>query len=284
MIKVQSLNQLSTIPFNKPFALIPTMGNLHAGHISLLKTALKKNYNPVVSIFVNPLQFGPNEDLDKYPRSLERDLEILEENNCHGVFIPSQSEILKNIESLIAPFANKLCGKSRPGHFDGVITIVNRLFELTNPDACVFGLKDFQQQLIIKQLIKQKKYQIKFLLASTERDENGLALSSRNNYLSEHETVHASLIFKFLNEIKNDIELSYQKNTNLLLDDLNLIQKKFQKKIEKEGFKIDYLDILDSETLEEIKLDTKFVLVAIAVFYKEVRLIDNLILDLTSFS
>lgn len=260
------------------------MGNLHAGHISLLKTALKKNYNPVVSIFVNPLQFGPNEDLDKYPRSLERDLEILEENNCHGVFIPSQSEILKNIESLIAPFANKLCGKSRPGHFDGVITIVNRLFELINPDACVFGLKDFQQQLIIKQLIKQKKYQIKFLLASTERDENGLALSSRNNYLSEHETVHASLIFKFLNEIKNDIELSYQKNTNLLLDDLNLIQKKFQKKIEKEGFKIDYLDISDSETLEEIKLDTKFVLIAIAVFYKEVRLIDNLILDLTSFS
>ena len=260
------------------------MGNLHAGHISLIKTALKKNYNPVVSIFVNPLQFGPNEDLDKYPRSLERDLEILEENNCHGVFIPSQSEILKNIESLIAPFANKLCGKSRPGHFDGVITIVNRLFELINPDACVFGLKDFQQQLIIKQLIKQKKYQIKFLLASTERDENGLALSSRNNYLSENEKIHASLIFKILNKIKNEIELSYQKNTDLSLNDLDLIQKKFQKKIEKEGFKIDYLDISDSETLEEIKLDTKFVLVAIAVFYKEVRLIDNLILDLTSFS
>ena len=145
-------------------------------------------------------------------------------------------------------------------------------------------MKDFQQQLIIKQLIKQKKYQIKFLSASTERDEKGLALSSRNNYLSENETIHASLIFKFLNEIKNDIELSYQKNTNLSLSDLNLIQKKFQKKIEKEGFKIDYLDISDSETLEEIKSDTKFVLIAIAVFYKEVRLIDNLILDLTSFS
>ena len=260
------------------------MGNLHAGHISLLKTALKKNYNPVVSIFVNPLQFGPNEDLDKYPRSLERDLEILEENNCHGVFIPSQSEILKNIESLIAPIVDKLCGKSRPGHFDGVITIVNRLFELTKPDACVFGMKDFQQQLIIKQLIKQKKYQIKFLLSPTERDENGLALSSRNNYLSENEKTHASLIFKILNKIKNEIEFSYQKNKNLSKSYFDLIQKKFHKKIEKEGFKIDYLDILDSETLEAVKPDTKSILIAIAVFYKKVRLIDNLILDLTSFS
>ncbi len=284
MIKVQSLNQLSTIPFKKPYALIPTMGNLHAGHMSLLKTALKKNYNPVVSIFVNPLQFGPNEDLDKYPRSLERDLEILEENNCHGVFIPSQSEILKNIESLIAPIVDKLCGKSRPGHFDGVITIVNRLFELTKPDACVFGMKDFQQQLIIKQLIKQKKYQIKFLLSPTERDENGLALSSRNNYLSENEKTHASLIFKILNKIKNEIEFSYQKNKNLSKSYFDLIQKKFHKKIEKEGFKIDYLDILDSETLEAVKPDTKSILIAIAVFYKKVRLIDNLILDLTSFS
>ena len=260
------------------------MGNLHAGHISLLKTALKKNYNPVVSIFVNPLQFGPNEDLDKYPRSLERDLEILEENNCHGVFIPSQSEILKNIESLIAPIADKLCGKSRPGHFDGVITIVNRLFELIKPDACVFGMKDFQQQLIIKQLIKQKKYQIKFLLSPTERDENGLALSSRNNYLSENEKIYASMIFKLLNKIKNEIELSYQKNKNLSISYLDLIQKKFHKKIEKEGFKIDYLDISDSETLEAVKPNTKFILIAIAVFYKKVRLIDNLILDLTSFS
>ena len=260
------------------------MGNLHAGHISLLKTALKKNYNPVVSIFVNPLQFGPNEDLDKYPRSLERDLEILEENNCHGVFIPFQSDILENIESLIAPVADRLCGKSRPGHFDGVITIVNRLFELIKPDACVFGMKDFQQQLIIKQLIKQKKYQIKFLLTPTERDENGLALSSRNNYLSENEKIHASLIFKLLNKIKNEIELSYQKNLNFSINDLDLIQKKFQKKIEKEGFKIDYLDVSDSETLEGVELDTKFILIAIAVFYKKVRLIDNLILDLTSFS
>ena len=145
-------------------------------------------------------------------------------------------------------------------------------------------MKDFQQQLIIKQLIKQKKYQIKFLLSPTERDENGLALSSRNNYLSDNEKTHASLIFKILNKIKNEIELSYQKNKNLSISYFDLIQKRFHKKIEKEGFKIDYLDILDSETLEEVKPDTKFILIAIAVFYKKVRLIDNLILDLTSFS
>ena len=128
MIIVESIEQLSHNPFKSPFALIPTMGNLHSGHINLLNLASNKNYNPVVSIFVNPLQFGPSEDLETYPRSLEQDLEILKEHNCHGVFVPKQEEILKNIENLIAPMPNKLCSKSRPGHFDGVITIVNRLF------------------------------------------------------------------------------------------------------------------------------------------------------------
>ena len=162
MIIVESIEQLSHNPFKSPFALIPTMGNLHSGHINLLNLASNKNYNPVVSIFVNPLQFGPSEDLETYPRSLEQDLEILKEHNCHGVFVPKQEEILKNIENLIAPMSNKLCGKSRPGHFDGVITIVNRLFEVTKPEACVFGMKDFQQQLIIKHLIRQKNMKLNF--------------------------------------------------------------------------------------------------------------------------
>ncbi len=282
MIIVESIKQLSHNPFKSPFALIPTMGNLHSGHLNLLKLASNKNYNPVVSIFVNPLQFGPNEDLETYPRSLEKDLEILKANNCHGVFIPKQEEILKNIENLNAPMSNKLCSKSRPGHFDGVITIVNRLFEVTKPEACVFGMKDFQQQLIIKHLIKQKEYKIEFLSAPTERDKNGLALSSRNNYLQESEKIEASVIFKSLSDMGSELKLLSQTNKKNFLTELELVQKKYTKKIEEQGFEIDYLELSDPETLEKFEFNSNKILIAIAVFFKKVRLIDNLVIDLAS--
>lgn len=282
MIIVESIEQLSHNPFKSPFALIPTMGNLHSGHINLLNLASNKNYNPVVSIFVNPLQFGPSEDLETYPRSLEQDLEILKEHNCHGVFVPKQEEILKNIENLIAPMSNKLCSKSRPGHFDGVITIVNRLFEVTKPEACVFGMKDFQQQLIIKHLIRQKKYEIEFLSAPTERDKNGLALSSRNNYLQEREKIEASVIFKSLSDMGSELKLLSQTNKKNFLTELESIQKKYTKKIEDQGFEIDYLELSDPETLEKFEFNSNRILIAIAVFFKKVRLIDNLVIDLAS--
>ena len=282
MIIVESIEQLSHNPFTSPFALIPTMGNLHSGHLNLLKLASNKNYNPVVSIFVNPLQFGPKEDLETYPRSLEKDLEILKANNCHGVFIPKQEEILKNIENLNAPMSNKLCSKSRPGHFDGVITIVNRLFEVTKPEACVFGMKDFQQQLIIKHLIKQKEYKIEFLSAPTERDKNGLALSSRNNYLQESEKIEASVIFKSLSDMGSELKLLSQTNKKNFLTELELVQKKYTKKIEEQGFEIDYLELSDPETLEKFEFNSNKILIAIAVFFKKVRLIDNLVIDLAS--
>ena len=284
MIVVKSLEELSNNPFTSPFALVPTMGNLHEGHINLLEIAREKNYLPVVSIFVNPLQFGPNEDLDKYPRTLDNDLEILEKNNCHGVFIPQENEILKNIEPIEAPFADKLCAKSRPGHFNGVISIVNKLFEVTNPQACVFGMKDFQQQLIIQHLIKIKQYEIQFLSAPVVRDTNGLALSSRNNYLSSQERTEASKVFKFLCEIQEEIKLSFKKQKKILPIDLDTIKDSYVQKIENKGFKIDYLEILDSKTLEICQNNSTKILIAIAVFYKQVRLIDNLVLDLSSFS
>ena len=284
MIVVKSLEELSNNPFTSPFALVPTMGNLHQGHINLLEIAREKNYLPVVSIFVNPLQFGPNEDLDKYPRTLDNDLEILEKNNCHGVFIPQENEILKNIEPIEAPFADKLCAKSRPGHFNGVISIVNKLFEVTNPQACVFGMKDFQQQLIIQHLIKTKQYEIQFLSAPVVRDTNGLALSSRNNYLSSKERTEASKVFKFLSEIQEEIKLSFEKQKKILPIDLDTIKDSYVQKIENKGFKIDYLEILDSKTLEICQNNSTKILIAIAVFYKQVRLIDNLVLNLSSFS
>ena len=284
MIVVKSLEELSNNPFTSPFALVPTMGNLHEGHINLLEIAREKNYLPVVSIFVNPLQFGPNEDLDKYPRTLDNDLEILEKNNCHGVFIPQENEILKNIEPIEAPFADKLCAKSRPGHFNGVISIVNKLFEVTNPQACVFGMKDFQQQLIIQHLIKTKQYEIQFLSAPVVRDTNGLALSSRNNYLTSKERTEASKVFKFLSEIQEEIKLSFKKQKKILPIDLDTIKDNYVQIIENKGFKIDYLEILDSKTLEICQNNSTKILIAIAVFYKQVRLIDNLVVDLSSFS
>ena len=284
MIVVKSLEELSDNPFTSPFALVPTMGNLHEGHINLLEIAREKNFLPVVSIFVNPLQFGPNEDLDKYPRTLDSDLEILEKNNCHGVFIPQENEILKNIEPLEAPFADKLCAKSRPGHFNGVITIVNKLFEVTNPQACVFGMKDFQQQLIIQHLIKTKQYEIQFLSAPIVRDINGLALSSRNNYLTSKERTEASKVFTFLSEIQEEIKLSFKKQKKTLPIDLDTIKDNSVQIIENKGFKIDYLEILDSKTLEICQNNSTKILIAIAVFYKQVRLIDNLVVDLSSFS
>ena len=284
MIVVKSLEELSNNPFTSPFALVPTMGNLHEGHINLLEIAREKNFLPVVSIFVNPLQFGPNEDLDKYPRTLDNDLEILEKNNCHGVFIPQENEILKNIEPLEAPFADKLCAKSRPGHFDGVITIVNKLFEVTNPQACVFGMKDFQQQLIIQHLIKTKQYEIQFLSAPVVRDTNGLALSSRNNYLTSKQRTEASKVFTFLSEIQEEIKLSFKKQKKTLPIDLDTIKDNYVQIIENKGFKIDYLEILDSKTLEICQNNSTKILIAIAVFYKQVRLIDNLVVDLSSFS
>ncbi len=284
MIVVKSLEELSNNPFTSPFALVPTMGNLHEGHINLLEIARGKNFLPVVSIFVNPLQFGPNEDLDKYPRTLDNDLEILEKNNCHGVFIPQENEILKNIEPLEAPFADKLCAKSRPGHFNGVISIVNKLFQVTNPQACVFGMKDFQQQLIIRHLIKTKQYEIQFLSAPVVRDTNGLALSSRNNYLTSKERTEASKVFKFLSEIQEEIKLSFKKQKKILPIDLDTIKDNYVQIIENKGFKVDYLEILDSKTLEICQNNSTKILIAIAVFYKQVRLIDNLVLDLSSFS
>ena len=284
MIVVKSLEELSDNPFTSPFALVPTMGNLHEGHINLLEIAREKNFLPVVSIFVNPLQFGPNEDLDKYPRTLDNDLEILEKNNCHGVFIPQENEILKNIEPLEAPFADKLCAKSRPGHFNGVITIVNKLFEVTNPQACVFGMKDFQQQLIIQHLIKTKQYEIQFLSAPVVRDTNGLALSSRNNYLTSKQRTEASKVFTFLSEIQEEIKLSFKKQKKTLPIDLDTIKDNYVQIIENKGFKIDYLEILDSKTLEICQNNSTKILIAIAVFYKQVWLIDNLVVDLSSFS
>ena len=247
---------------------IPTMGNLHDGHLSLFERASKLNKPIFSSIFINPLQFNNKSDFTNYPKTLENDISLLESIKCECLFLPDES-ILDNIEQIKAPHkANFLCGADRPGHFDGVLTIVNKLFDLMKPTDAVFGLKDYQQYLLIKDYVNSRKLPINVVGSHTIRDKNGLAMSSRNNLLTNDELVKASEIYKSLLFIKN--------NTNNL-------SKRFlsevSRNLNKEGFLVDYLKVINSITLQESLNqgdEEGHLVVAIAAKLGSVRLIDNI--------
>ena len=193
--------------------LVPTMGALHNGHLSLIKKAVEKCDKVVVSVFVNPIQFCQGEDLDKYPRTLEADQKLCESNGINIVFAPTPSEMYGDCQMrtndfltyVIPPFfyVNKLCGKSRVGHFDGVCTVVNKLFNIVQPDFAFFGQKDAQQLIIIKKMVKDLNIPVEIIPCPIVREESGLALSSRNKYLSEEDKIQALALSKILNNIKN---------------------------------------------------------------------------------
>ena len=254
-------------------ALIPTMGNLHDGHLSLIKLAKLKASKTITTIFVNPLQFGKNEDFKKYPRTEELDIEKLKKEHCDILFIPrSGEEVFSKIEKVKSldsgSLGSELCGKIRPGHFNGVLTVVNRLFELINPDLAVFGAKDYQQQILIKKMTKSLHPQISLIKAPIIRSKNGIALSSRNNYLSERELEIATNLFKCLQNSVN----SYQKREKLneILDNANsfLMSKDLMP---------DYFELRDSE-LNVISKDNyqgnKIFLGSVTI--NNTRLIDNI--------
>ena len=250
-------------------ALIPTMGNLHKGHLSLVNKAKEVGKIIIASIYVNPLQFGINEDYDNYPRTLQEDLFKLEKAGCDFVFCPSEN-ILENIQQYKAPdISKKLCGKSRPTHFDGVVTIVRKLFEVLNPDYAIFGLKDYQQFLIIKEFFKKHNFQTKILGSPIIREDDGLAMSSRNNLLSPEDRKIAPKIFEQLTLIKNNIK---NKSHNELI--INSIEAFKENNIFPE-----YLTILNPETLEDANESDSSVLIAIAVKLGNVRLIDNILIN-----
>ena len=224
-------------------ALIPTMGNLHDGHLSLIKLAKLKASKIITTIFVNPLQFGKNEDFKKYPRSEKLDIEKLKEEHCDILFIPrngeevfSKHEKVKTLDS--GRLGSELCGKIRPGHFDGVLTVVNKLFELINPNIAVFGAKDYQQQILIRKMAKSLHPQISLLKAPIIRSKNGVALSSRNNYLSEKELDIAANLFKCLQNSVNSYKK--RKQLNEILNNANsfLVSKNLMP---------NYLELRDSE-------------------------------------
>ena len=193
--------------------LVPTMGALHNGHLSLIKKAVEKCDRVVVSVFVNPIQFCPGEDLDKYPRTLEADNKMCEDAGVSIVFAPTPTEMYGQnqmrtndfLTYVIPPFfyVNKLCGKSRVGHFDGVCTVVNKLFNIVNPDYAFFGEKDAQQLIIIKKMVRDLNIDVEIIPCPIVREESGLALSSRNKYLSDDDKIQALALSKILNNIKN---------------------------------------------------------------------------------
>ena len=252
-------------------SLVPTMGNLHDGHLSLVEIAKKNSSKVITTIFVNPLQFGKNEDFASYPRTMNQDISKLKKLNCDILFAPkTKNEVFNNIDNLknleAGPKANILCGKIRPGHFDGVLKVIYMLFQLTQPDLSVFGLKDFQQLYLIKQMAKIYFPKLKIISAPTIRTKNGLALSSRNSYLDNKSMKIAPVFYKIL--LDGVINL---KNSNDVEKTVNYIKKN----LEKNSFLVNYVSFLTTK-LEKIKLNTpdKKILLS-SVELGQTKLIDN---------
>lgn len=250
---------------------VPTMGYLHEGHISLIKKARQENDRVVVSVFVNPTQFGPNEDFDKYPRNFERDREICEKAGVDLLFAPSVPEMYpaKNLAFVnISELGEGLCGAKRPGHFQGVCTVVTKLFNIVLPDKAYFGEKDAQQLAIIRRMTKDLNFNIQIVPCPTVRDQDGLALSSRNAYLSEVERKAALVIPRSLQAARQAI-LSGER------DAAQIIQLIREMITAEPLAAIDYIEVVDGETLKPVSRIDGPVLVAVAVFIGKTRLIDN---------
>ena len=254
-----------------PLGFVPTMGALHEGHLSLIAEANKMCQHTVVSIYVNPAQFAPEEDLDTYPKNLKHDLEALSNFQVDAIFLPMDSEMYPkgfSIQVQEKKLSMVLEGKSRPSFFQGVITVVIKLFNIIQPTHAFFGEKDAQQLLIVKKMVKDMEYPIEIIACPTIRQENGLAISSRNSYLSKSEQKTASIIFQALQNGKNLI-ISGERNAQIIRDEIT-------KFIQNTILQIDYVSVADADTLIEISGNiSNNILVSIAVFLGKIRLIDN---------
>ncbi len=258
-------------------ALVPTMGALHAGHLDLLRRARAEAAVVVLTIFVNPTQFGPNEDLSRYPRPLERDLELAKENGVSIVFLPSDTTMYPsepNLSISIQNLADHLCGRSRPGHFNGVLQVVNKLFNIIQPDVALFGQKDIQQFRLIETMVEEFNHPIELIRAETIREPDGLALSSRNAYLSPEDRAIAPAIFKQLRHLSEQLASDPSRPVGPLCD--GGIQA-----LTDIGFKNDYLSVVDYVSLtpvQQLEQGRTYVIAAAQVL-GTTRLIDNVILQ-----
>ncbi|MEJ5229753.1 MAG: pantoate--beta-alanine ligase [Pseudothermotoga sp.] len=267
-------NLASELRKEKTIGFVPTMGYLHQGHLSLVKRSKSENDVTVVSIFVNPTQFGPNEDYTSYPRDLKRDLSMLEKEKVDFVFVPEVEEMYpKGYSTYIneEKLSRYLCGKSRPGHFRGVCTVVAKLFNIVKPHRAYFGQKDAQQFRVIRRMVRDLNIDVEVVECPIVREPDGLAMSSRNVYLSSEERAQAVALSKSL-KLAENLYNSGERNASRIAEKITEYLSSFDK------LKIDYVEIVDEETLEPVEKIQRKAIVALAVWVGKARLIDNAIL------
>lgn len=257
---------------NLCIGLVPTMGNLHAGHLALVKEARRQCDHVVTTIFVNPLQFGPGEDYHRYPRSLEDDKQQLQAEDCDTLFAPPVEEVypegLENETVVSVPgISERYCGRSRPGHFDGVATVVCKLFNMILPDAAFFGRKDYQQLLVIRKMVQDLCMPVAVLDVPTQRESGGLAMSSRNRYLSNEERKRAANLYATLLAVKARIEGGER--------DFSTLEEQAKTRLDRHGITVDYFNICHAHTLDPPEPDDRELVILGAVYIGGARLIDN---------
>jgi pantoate--beta-alanine ligase len=257
----------------KVIAFVPTMGNLHQGHLNLVREAKKQADIVVVSIFVNPLQFGPDEDLDAYPRTLEKDSYLLEDLGVDALFMPTTNDIYaRGLEQQtfveVPGLSYMICGAIRPGHFRGVATIVCKLFNMVQPNMAFFGEKDFQQLQVIKAMVTDLSMNLKVFGVATTRDDDGLALSSRNQYLKDKERKLAPTMYKKMHELVVEIQAGRR--------DFSRLTQEYKLQLANLGFNPDYLEIRNVENLLQPGHEDQHLVLLAAAFLGKTRLIDNL--------
>jgi pantoate--beta-alanine ligase len=256
-----------------PLGLVPTMGALHEGHMSLVRTAKARCEVVAASIFVNPTQFGPNEDFAKYPRSFERDREMLDNESVDLLFAPSVAEMYPEGTGVTTVTVNgmseRLCGQSRPGHFQGVTTVVAKLFHICEPDLAFFGQKDAAQVAIIRRMVRDLNMPVEIVPCPIVREPDGLAMSSRNSYVSPQQRRDALVLYRTLTEVKRRFESGERSVQSLISAGARAFG---------DAVRLDYLEIVDPDSLVAIDKFDKSALVAVAAFVGNVRLIDNILL------
>ena len=272
---VDEMKEISKGYREKTVGFVPTMGFLHAGHLSLVKKARKDNEIVVVSIFVNPKQFGPNEDLESYPRDLKRDSKLLEGEGVDYLFVPKIEDMYpKNFSTSIhvSGVTEHLCGYYRPTHFDGVALVVNKLFNIVKPNRAYFGQKDAQQFRVLKRMVEDLNMDVELVEMPIIREKDGLALSSRNIYLSSEERKDAIALHKALEYAINAIKSGRRDAHKIRLEAINLMRKY-------PNVRVQYLEIVDEKTLQPVSEISSRVLIATAAFVGKARLIDNEIIE-----